>query len=120
MATYQGDTDKIVLESGERDISILAGQKHGGSLNLTGKADKPVSLLGEKNVATFYGLKNITALSGLKHITDLAGLKHIATLYGQADKFPILYGEAGEGYWKIRVDTTYIRVDSTIITVDRD
>jgi len=120
MQTYQGDTDKIVLESGEKEISILAGQKHGGSLNLLGQADKTINLIGERDISTLFGMKNVASLSGLKHITDLSGLKDIATIFGQVDKAPVLYGEAGEGYWKIRVDTTYITVDSTTIGVDRD
>lgn len=120
MQTYQGDTDKIVLETGQKEVSNLAGEKYGGSLYLLGDTDKDISLSGQKNISNLSGLKDISSLSGLKYISDLNGLKHISNLLGLADKNPVLYGEAGEGYWKIYVDTTYITVDSTTVKSDRD
>lgn len=115
-----GDTDKIVLESGEKNITNLLGNKYGNAILLYGAVGKTSSLTGEKNISSLNGLKNLTALNGLKYLIDLSGLKNISSLTGALNKNASLFGEAIEGYWHIHVDSTYYYVDSTIITVDRD
>jgi hypothetical protein len=116
----EGDTDKIVTESGAKNITTLIGYKYGNAIYLTGTVGKTERLSGLKHINSLEGLKHISSLQGTKYISDLAGLKHISILNGTTSKNPILLGEASEGWWHIHVDNTYYTVDSTIITVDRD
>jgi hypothetical protein len=116
----QGDTDKIVLESGEKNITNLLGEKYGGSTLLYGTVGKSTTLTGYKNIDTLSGLKNLSVLNGLKYLLDLLGKKYIDTLIGDTDKQASLFGEAIEGYWHIYVDSTYYFADSTIIKADRN
>lgn len=115
-----GDTDKIVIESGEKNITNLLGEKYGGSVLLNGTVGKTTSLNGLKNISSLWGLKNLTSLNGLKYISNLAGKRYIDTLIGDTDKQAALFGEAIEGYWHIFVDSTYYYADSTLIKADRN
>jgi hypothetical protein len=114
------NSDKIVLESGEKNVSILSGKKEGNSILLLGNVDKNVTIDSEKDIPFLEGLKFIDDLEGLKFIDDLEGLKFIDTIFGETDKSPTLLGNASEGFWFIFADTTYFFADDTIITADRD
>ena len=112
------DSDKIVLETGEKDVSILSGKKN--VADVSGTATKQITKSGEKDILQLSVLKNLLDLDGEKYQDDLDGEKHIPIIYGSTDKDPILLGEAFEGYWHIRVDTTYYFADDTLTTADRD
>ena len=112
------NSDKIVSAVGESDISILSGKKY--ITNLNGTVTKNITLVGEKYMSDFSVLKDIIPFSVRKFIDDLEGEKDITTLLGEKDESPMLMGSGIEGFWHIRVDTTYFFADDTITTTDRN
>lgn len=111
-------SDKIVLETGTKNISLLGGLKY--ITDLLGTVDKTSTLTGQKNISTLAGDK-YTSLLGEKYIDDLTGTKTQSSLFGSLTKTSTLSGEGTcSGFWYITVDSTYYTADDYDITIDRN
>ncbi len=113
-------SDKTVIAIGEKKITNLNGEKN--ILEFDVSSDKIILLSGTKGGNYLLGEHNIEIiLDGEKSIEELQSSKGLdGFLLGTRGINVYLEGDEPDGFWHILISATFITVDTTLISSDRN